>query len=112
MAEDEQRRKELVFNKYPPGSVDPDGGVHCCEKGHGGGSRCCNSCGSKKNHQCNHDHHGHHGENMERILLIPGVPVMILGYILVMIIWQIAVIMVPRRLGLMKVSTGPVIQLV
>jgi hypothetical protein len=49
---------------------------------------------------------------MENVLLIPGVPLMILGYILVTIIWLIAVLAVLRRLGLMKVSAGLVIPLV
>ena len=58
-AEDEQKWKDWVFTKFPPGG---DGGsdekAQCSGKDHGGGGHCHDSHGSKKNHHCNHDCHG------------------------------------------------------
>jgi len=58
-AEDEQRRKDWVFTKFPPGgSVSSDGQAQHSGKDHGGGGHCHDSCGSKKDYHCNRDHHG------------------------------------------------------
>jgi hypothetical protein len=45
----------------------------------------------------------------ESVLLIPEVPLMILGHLWMMIIWLTATIMVPKGLGWMMVNAGLII---
>ncbi len=67
-AEDEQKRKDWVFTKYPPGGGggDSDGQVKRSGKDRGGGGRRRDSRGSKKNHHRNRDRRGRRGERSSR----------------------------------------------